>query len=189
MTRLAKEDRLATAVARLKRELALHRDFVDAGETVFLSVAWTWYRIEKVGRQFFASLGITDAQFNALMILWDYRDKGLRQHELAALLVVNRASLGGVVDRLEDKGWVRRESDPADRRALFVRLTERGIAKLKEVRGPYYRLLAAAFGNADQNASADLILFNDELRKRLAALPSPRLDPAKVRARKARGTG
>ena len=154
---------------------------------MFLSVAWTWYRIEKIGRQFFASLGITDAQFNALMILWDYRDRDLRQHELAALLVVNRASLGGVVDRLERKGWVRRQTDPADRRALFVCLTDRGIVKLKEVRAPYYRLLAAAFGGADKGTAAALILLNDALRKRLAALPSRFVGPAKVRARKARG--
>jgi DNA-binding MarR family transcriptional regulator len=189
MTSLTEEQRLAAAVARLKREIALHRDFVDEGEIVFLSLAWTWYRIEMIGRQFFGALGITDAQFNALMILWDYRDRNLRQHELAALLVVNRASLGGVVDRLERKGWVRREPDPTDRRALFVRLTDRGIAKLKEVKAPYYRLLTAVFADADNDDSAAAILFNDELRKRLADLPSQLLSPAKVRARKARGRG
>ena len=46
---------------------------------------------------YYSGHGITDAQFNALMILWDYRARALKQHELAELLVVNRASAGGVM--------------------------------------------------------------------------------------------
>src|SRR4051812_44768770 len=100
-----------TEMSRLKQEIALNRDFVDNGEALFLSVAWTWSCIEKMGRRFFAAYGVTDSQFNALMILWDYRTRPLRQHELADLLVVNRASAGGVIERLERNGWVRRKVD------------------------------------------------------------------------------
>lgn len=136
MNRTDRRGEKAGAVQRLAREIALNREFVDENEVAFLSLVWTWLRIERTGRQFFASFGLTDAQFNALMILWDYRKEDLRQSELAQLLVVNQASLGGLVDRMQRNGWVRREDDPADRRAYFVRLTEGGIAKLKEVRAP-----------------------------------------------------
>ncbi|MEO5695092.1 MAG: MarR family transcriptional regulator [Usitatibacter sp.] len=157
----------AAATQRLAREIALNREFVDEKEVAFLSLAWTWLRIERTGRQFFSSFGITDAQFNALMILWDYRRTPLQQKELAELLVVNPASLGGVVDRMQLKGWVRREDDPADRRAYFVRLTETGISKLKEVRGPYYKLLDAAFEGFENRDLGNFIDFNDKFRSRL----------------------
>ena len=158
------------ALVRLKREIALNREFADEGEAVFLSVAWTWLCVEKMGRKFFASFGTTDAQFNALMILWDYRARALKQHELADLLVVNRASAGGVIDRMQRSGWVRREVDPEDRRAFRVHMTDKGIAKLKEVRGAYYKLLSAALHGFDPETLETVLRFNDAFRARIAEL-------------------
>ena len=157
-------------LVRLKDEIALNREFVDKGEALFLSLTWTWTCVERTGRRFFASFGITDAQFNALMILWDYRVRPLKQHELADLLVVNRASAGGVIDRLERNGWVRREVDAQDRRAFRVHLTDEGIAKLKEVRTAYYKLLSAALDDVDPKTLATVLRFNDDFRTRLTAL-------------------
>jgi DNA-binding MarR family transcriptional regulator len=159
-----------TEMSRLKQEIALNRDFVDNGEALFLSVAWTWSCIEKMGRRFFAAYGVTDSQFNALMILWDYRTRPLRQHELADLLVVNRASAGGVIERLERNGWVRRKVDAQDRRAQRVHLTDDGIAKLKEVKTAYYKLLSTALDGVDPETLATVLRFNDAFRTRLAAL-------------------
>jgi len=168
--RTTRESRRKDVLQRLREEIALNRDFADEREAAFLSVVWTWLRVERAGRAFFNTYDITDAQFNALMILWDYRETRLRQYELAELLVVNRASMGGVLDRLERNGWVKRETDPHDRRAQFVHLTPQGIAKLKQVRTPYYRLLAAAFDQVERDALFSLIDFNDAFRARLAAL-------------------
>jgi DNA-binding MarR family transcriptional regulator len=154
-------------LARLKQEIALNREFVDEREALFLSVTWTWLSIEKAGRGFFAQFGTTDVQFNALMILWDYRARVLKQHELADLLVVNRASAGGVIDRLQRNGWVRREVDAEDRRAFRVHLTDEGIAKMKEVRREYYKLLATVLGDIDPGTLATVLRFNDAFRARL----------------------
>src|SRR5688572_6752028 len=121
-----------TALRRLRSQIALNREFRGGGEAAFLALAWTWQRLEALGRDFFPRYGITDVQFNVLMILWDYRERLLRQHELAELLVVNRASAGGVIARLERAGWISRKVDPGDTRARLVRLTRAGIAKLEE---------------------------------------------------------
>lgn len=170
MKAAGRRDEWAGAAQRLAREIALNREFVDESEVAFLSLLWTWLRVERTGRRFFAGFGITDAQFNALMIVWDYRRTPLRQKELAELLVVNQASMGGVIDRMQLKGWVLREDDPADRRAYFVRLTDKGIAKLKEVRGPYYKLIAAAYEGIEPAALHEFIRFNDRFRARLDAV-------------------
>ena len=157
----------AGAVERLKGEIALNRPFRGTAEAAFLAMVWTWQCLEAVGRTFFPRYGITGAQFNALMILWDYRDRALRQHELAELLVVNRASAGGVVARMERAGWIARAVDASDTRARRVRLTPAGIAKLQEVRGPYYRLLSRVFREGDGEALHRHIAFLDTIRSRL----------------------
>ena len=157
-----------TALRRLKSQIALNRDFHGRGEAAFLALLWTWQCLEAVGRDFFPRHGITDVQVNVLMILWDYRDRPLRQHELAEILVVNRASAGGVIARLEKAGWLSREVDPGDTRARLVRLTRAGIAKLEEVRGPYYRMLGRVFRDSDGAALDGFIKYLDEIRSRLS---------------------
>ena len=155
------------AIVRLKAEIALNREFRGEGEAAFLAMVWTWQRLEALGRAFFPRHGITDVQFNVLMILWDYRDRALRQHELAELLVVNRASAGGVVARMERARWIARSVDEVDTRARRLRLTPAGIAKLQEVRGPYYRLLSRIFLDSDGKALRDQVAFLDTVRTRI----------------------
>ncbi len=67
------------------------------------------------------SLGLTRSQWWVLSFL--FRHPGATQTELAAILEIERPTLGRLLDRLERKGWVRRAHDPRDRRAWRVHLT------------------------------------------------------------------
>jgi len=80
-----------------------------------------------------AALGIdlTPVQFAALATLRDRPD--VDQATLAGLIAHDRATIGGVLDRLQGKGLVDRRTDPADRRARLVRLTDAGAALLARV--------------------------------------------------------
>ena len=51
------------------------------------------------------------------------------QTELAGVLDIGKVALGGLIDRLEANGHVRRRGDPVDRRAKRIELTDEG-AKL-----------------------------------------------------------
>jgi DNA-binding MarR family transcriptional regulator len=160
------------ALSRLKAEIALNRDFTGLQEAAFLALVWTFDRLDELGRIFFAGYGITSAQFNALMILWDYRDRTMRQHQLAELLVVNRASMGGVLERMERNGWIIRTIDPEDRRAQRVTLSAAGIAKLNEVRDPYYRLLSQVLRDGPKERMYEPIMFFDRMRPRIESVKS-----------------
>jgi DNA-binding MarR family transcriptional regulator len=81
---------------------------------------------------------------------------------------VNRASAGGVIAAVERAGWIERQVDPGDTRARLVRLTRAGIAKLEEVKGPYYKLLSRVFRDGDGTALTDFIGYLDEVRSRLS---------------------
>ena len=163
----AKADPVDAALERLVGEISLNRGFAGLHEAAFLSLVWTWQRLEQAGRAFFPRFGITDVQFNVLMILDDYRRRSFRQHELAEILVVNRASAGSVLERMERNGWIERTPDPGDRRALRVSLAKAGKVKLEEVRAPYYRLLAQIFEAEDEADLRGLIVFCDRLRSGL----------------------
>lgn len=75
-----------------------------------------------------AGIDMTSVQFAALTILAE--NPGIDQATLAQEIAYDRATIGGVVDRLERKGWVRREVNQDDRRARQVTLTGEGATML-----------------------------------------------------------
>ncbi|WP_417208978.1 MarR family winged helix-turn-helix transcriptional regulator [Antarctobacter sp.] len=71
-----------------------------------------------------AGLDLTPVQFAAMKEIRE--TPGIDQASLAARIAYDRATIGGVIDRLEQKGWVHRTISPRDRRAREVTLTEAG---------------------------------------------------------------
>jgi MarR family transcriptional regulator for hemolysin len=81
--------------------------------------------------QFMKPLGITRAQWWVLAHL--SRHDGMMQTQLADVLDVGKASLGDVIENLEERGWVERHPDPADKRAKRVFLTRPAQAMIKRM--------------------------------------------------------
>ncbi len=78
------------------------------------------------------SLGLTRSQWWVLNHL--FRNDGTTQSELADILEIEKATLGRLLDRLEQKGWIQRQADAGDRRAKRVFLTEEVEPALKAMR-------------------------------------------------------
>ena len=77
-------------------------------------------------------LGLTRAQWWVLTHL--YRSDGVSQTELAEILEIEKPTLGRLLDRLEAKGWVRRDHDVRDRRVWRVHLTSEVEPALRTMR-------------------------------------------------------
>jgi DNA-binding MarR family transcriptional regulator len=71
-----------------------------------------------------AGLDLTSVQFAALDAI--AQQPGIDQASLAATICFDRATIGGVVDRLEQKGFVQRVVSAQDRRARQLHITPAG---------------------------------------------------------------
>ncbi len=69
------------------------------------------------------ALGLTRAQWRVLAHLAPRQ--GINQSALADILEVENITLGRHIDRLQDTDWVERRSDPDDRRAWCLFLTDK----------------------------------------------------------------
>lgn len=67
---------------------------------------------------------LTPVQFAALDAI--RANPGLDQASVAARIAYDKATIGGVIERLEQKGYVERSVSKSDRRAREVRLTSDG---------------------------------------------------------------
>lgn len=78
--------------------------------------------------------GLTVPQWMALGCIGHCGEKGIRHSELGHRLMLSKAPVTGVVDRLERAGYVRRESDDSDRRVSRVVILPEGEVAWKRVR-------------------------------------------------------
>ena len=74
--------------------------------------------------------GIPHAYYEILVRLSEAPGRVLRMSDLATAAESSRSRLSHAVARLEEAGWVVRESCPTDRRGSFARLTDAGFAAL-----------------------------------------------------------
>jgi DNA-binding MarR family transcriptional regulator len=76
--------------------------------------------------------GLPDLRwYDLLWALYRRPGRSLRVNELADAVVLSPPAMSRFVDRVERAGYVRREPDPADRRALRVVLTDAGVDLLR----------------------------------------------------------
>jgi DNA-binding MarR family transcriptional regulator len=71
-----------------------------------------------------AGFDLTPVQYAALEAIHEH--PGSDQAHVAEFIGYDRATIGGVIDRLEKKGWVKRVVSQTDRRARQVSLTAKG---------------------------------------------------------------
>lgn len=124
-------------------------------------------RVQQVAVRLFAehvSTEMTPVQFAALVALDSHPRIG--QAALAAMIGYDRATIGGVIDRLETKGLVARAADPHDRRSNILTLTPTGreamTTAMPQVEAVQSALLAPLSGPERQQ-------FEDMCRKILQA--------------------
>jgi len=79
------------------------------------------------------SLNITRSQWWVLSGVSRHRDEGIAQTELACVLDLGKVALGGLITRLEERGFVHRRPDQGDRRINRVHLTRKGDAILAKM--------------------------------------------------------
>jgi DNA-binding MarR family transcriptional regulator len=113
----------------------------------------------EVARRDLDPLGVTWAQVRALRAV-ARGDGPMRMSHVADRLGIARRSATSVVDELERRGLVERRSDPADRRAVTVQVTEKGrelLADLDRRRHAAAGAMAAVLSDEDLRTLRDLL--------------------------------
>lgn len=96
-------------------------------------------------------LGLTHPQYLVMLALWETSPRTLR--DIADTLALDPATASPLIKRLETAGLVDRERDPADERALAIRLTEAGRAlrsRAESVPGTVLARLGMNLGELEQ---------------------------------------
>ncbi|CCG01136.1 MarR family winged helix-turn-helix transcriptional regulator [Blastococcus saxobsidens] len=115
--------------------------------------------------------GLTPARTH---LLWEVHQRGpSSQRALATALDVTPRNVTGLVDALEERGFVRREPHPTDRRITLVTLTEQGARTTAEMEKSHREIAAHLVAGFDADRLEQFRTDLDTIAARLHELMDP----------------
>jgi len=153
----------------LEKELGLKRPFSVPAHEALLNIYYTSSQMKKRADEFFSAYGVTSVQFNLMELLLRQADEdaGLTQAELSRMMLVNRANITSLIDRMEKADLVVRTPVPGDRRYNAIKLTEHGKKVLLEVEERYLAAVDLVMSPLSAKEQSQLMSMLERLRENL----------------------
>lgn len=152
---------------RLRQSGPQYANFQLLPAELTLELIYTCDLMHQASARYFAPFGLSRSSLNILMILRHCGTDGMQLHELGELLLVSRANITGLVDHLEEKGYVRRVVDAHDRRVRYARITKKAETLLDEFIPVHYSNINMLLQDLTDGEKETLIYLLDKTRASL----------------------
>lgn len=147
-------------------ELCLRKPVALLAHEALLNTYYTASCLRKKAGKFLRPFGLTDVQFNLMMLLEHQSGpgEGLSQAQLSSMMLVNRANITSLIDRMEKTNFVVRTPAPSDRRSNIVKLTGRGRKLLDQIEPLYTKEVKRIMAVLKQAEQKTLIAMLEKIR-------------------------
>jgi DNA-binding MarR family transcriptional regulator len=157
---------MIVAPKALQHELKKKRPFDSPAQEAALSVLRTNDQLQIRFGRLFRDYGLTSSQYNILRILRG-EGKPLPILEIADRTVTVVPGITGLIDRLEQAGFVNRVRCEKDRRVIYVGITQKGTKTLSELDEPVLALHQTLMGHLSQVELQELCRLLEKVRQPL----------------------
>jgi DNA-binding MarR family transcriptional regulator len=153
----------------LKEELGLKTDFASPAHEALLNIYYTASIMKKRADDFFGQFGLTDVQFNMLNLLYyeSGKEGGLSQAQISNMMLVNRANITSLVDRMEKAELVTRTAHANDRRYNIIKLTTKGKNLYTKVEPLYFEQIKKVMAPLDAAEIKRIVVVLEKVRSAL----------------------
>ena len=158
-------------LAQPKRRSARKPSFDSLAQEAYLNLWRTYDRLKALEEELFATHQLSAQQYNTLRLLANDHPGTMPTLALGAKLISRAPDMTRLLDRLEERGWVRRERRSDNRRVVEVGITPQGIALLDELAEPVRRCHREQLGHLKSPELQQLVAL-------LAAAREPHEDAA-----------
>ena len=154
---------------QLHMELGLPEESGDIRHETLQDIVRAATLISAAGARILREFRLTEAQFNVLFLL-KYKDRELTQTELGERLGITRASTTSVLDKLEGKGLISRESVKGNRRIYHVALKLDGLALVDRVEPVYREKIGRIMGPLSEKECQTVLNYLGRIQKRASEI-------------------
>lgn len=160
----------------LKEELGLPNPIKHLPHEALLNIYHTAALAKKKADAFFKARGLTDVQFNVMTLLVTQAGEngGLTQVDLSRMMLVNRANVTTLIDRMEKANLVKRVAAQDDRRYNTIKLTTLGRKLYNDVAPEYVENAREIMKTLNKTETRQLIQSLERIRASLDRLPVSR---------------
>lgn len=123
----------------------------------------TYQSFERYSSEHMKSLGITMTQFDIIATLGNQPPMSCKL--LGEKTLVTKGTMTGVLERLEEKGFIRRELNAEDARSQLISLTKKGQQLFEKIFPEHMNHLQKAFGKLSKKELEDLAVSLEKLNK------------------------
>lgn len=114
--------------------------------------------------------GVTLQQYNVLRILRGAADDGLPTLSVAERMIERTPGVTRLIDRMEKKGWVRRQRCTEDRRRVWCLITDEGLELLARLDGPIDAVDDIIAGALDDEELDRFIEYMNRIRAHIRSM-------------------
>jgi DNA-binding MarR family transcriptional regulator len=97
---------------------------IEVSKSIGFLLAKAYQRGCALYKEQFEAYDLTPQQVGLLRFLWE--EDSITQVELSSRSLIDRTTIGGLIDRLQQMGFLQRLPHPEDRRAHLICLTDTG---------------------------------------------------------------
>jgi len=123
-------------VRSLQDELMQKVPFSSLEEETYLALLRTADALQARAEGKFKEFGLTGTQYNALRILRGAGPEGMPCSEIGGRMITHDPDITRLLDRLQQRGLVKRSRGRQDRRVICGRITTAGLKLLREMDAP-----------------------------------------------------
>jgi len=88
---------------------------------------------KRIGDEHLKQIDLTHSQADVIVLLAHESDKVFRQRDIERALNYSNPTVTGLMNRLEQKGFIVRRVDPEDSRARIITLTDKALQVIEEI--------------------------------------------------------
>jgi DNA-binding MarR family transcriptional regulator len=153
----------------LEKELGLKGPIATSEHEAVLNIYYAASLLKKCADDFFRDFGLTDVQFNVLMLLAYQSGSagGLTQAKIGDMMLVNRANITSLIDRMEKSQLVERTAN-ADRRTNIIKMTAKGKKLFTKVEPLYLKQVRRVMSPVNKAGQKKIITVLEKIRMGLS---------------------
>ena len=159
--------RTSSATSRPTRDTATSTSLTTAA--IIADLRGAIGELKCLGSERLVRMGISMTQLHVLHLLDGHGE--LPMSRLAELIDVSMSAATGLVDRIEERGFVERIRVPSDRRIVLARITPAGRQLLDDVEMVRTELIQRVLEELDETQLARVATALHDLRAALATAP------------------
>ncbi len=88
---------------------------------------------KRIGDEHLKQIDLTQSQADVIVLLAHESEKVFRQRDIESALNYSNPTVTGLINRLEQKGFIVRRVDPEDSRARIISLTDKALEIIEEI--------------------------------------------------------